>query len=98
MKDDIKRFGQVVERQKRDLEITDPDHYAGGPSGYEHQYWDVAYEQWGPSALLAQAMKYIMRAGKKPGEPMLQDVRKAINYLVHLARKLEEAEKSRGNP
>jgi hypothetical protein len=97
MKDDIKRLREIVKKQKTEA-ITDPDHYAGGPSGYEHQYWDVAYEQWGAGALLAQAMKYVMRAGKKPEDPMLHDVRKAINYLVHLAWKLQEEEKTRGNP
>lgn len=54
----------------------------------EHQQWDVAFELWGPGALLAQALKYTMRAGRKPGSPMLQDVRKAIDYLRHLEGKL----------
>jgi hypothetical protein len=83
---------KLANDRREEQAVTDPDHYAGGPSGYEHQYWDVAYEQWGAGALLAQAMKYIMRAGKKPGTTMLQDVQKSINYLVHLARKLEKEE------
>lgn len=58
----------------------------------DHQYWDVALEYWGPGALLAQALKYILRAGRKPSSPMLRDVRAAIDYLKHLEEKLVEKE------
>ena len=63
----------------------DPTYYQ---LNYEHQQWDIAYEQWGAGALLAHALKYIMRAGKKPASSMLRDVRNAINYLQHLEEKL----------
>jgi hypothetical protein len=63
----------------------DPTYYQ---QGYEHQQWDIAYEQWGAGALLAHALKYLMRCGKKPTSSMLRDVRNAINYLRHLEEKL----------
>jgi hypothetical protein len=72
----------------------DPLYYAE----VEHQYWDVAYSLWGASALLAQSLKYVMRAGKKSSSSMLRDVRCAQNYLKHLEEKLvaEEAKKPNG--
>jgi len=72
----------------------DPLYYAE----VEHQYWDVAFEYWGPGALLAQSLKYVLRAGRKPSSSMLRDVRNALNYLRHLEEKLvqEEAKKPNG--
>lgn len=66
----------------------DPLYYAG----VEYQYWDVSFALWGPPALLAQSLKYVMRAGRKDSSSMLRDVRNAINYLKHLEEKLAEAE------
>jgi len=59
-------------------------------SEFEHEPWDVMYERWGAGALLSHALKYILRAGRKPGAPMLDDVKKAVQYLKHLEEKLEE--------
>ena len=72
---------------KDENDPKDPTYYQ---LNYAHQQWDIAYEQWGAGALLAHALKYIMRAGKKPTSPMLRDVRNAINYLQHLEEKLIE--------
>jgi hypothetical protein len=60
-----------------------------------HQQWDVAFEAWGPGALLGQALKYVLRAGRKPSSPILRDVRAAISYLQHLERKLVEGDAAR---
>jgi hypothetical protein len=62
----------------------DPAYY----SKYECQHWDVSYALFGPAGLLAHALKYVMRAGKKPSSSMLRDVRAALNYLHHLEEKL----------
>lgn len=74
------------------LDPNRPDDPAYYQQGYAHQQWDIAFEQWGPGALLAHALKYLMRCGKKPTSSMLRDVRNAINYLKHLEEKLAEAE------
>ena len=44
----------------------------------------------------SNAIKYILRAGKKPGTPSLKDMRKAQYYLNRLVRLLEEMEHSNG--
>lgn len=74
-----------------------PDDPAYYQQGYAHQQWDIAYEQWGAGALLAHALKYLMRCGKKPTSSMLRDVRNAINYLRHLEDKLV-AEETKASP
>jgi hypothetical protein len=38
---------------------------------------------------LANAVKYICRAGRKPGSPVTQDIRKAIWYLERYVKLLE---------
>ena len=76
------------------MTIDDPKN----PPWYDrgvHQQWDVAFEAWGPGALLGQALKYVLRAGRKPTSPMLRDVRAAISYLQHLEMKLVEANAAR---
>lgn len=66
-----------------------PPYYSG--EGYDHEPWDIMYERWGSGALLAHALSYILRAGKKPGVSALRDVRAAIAFLSHLEEKLAEA-------
>lgn len=40
---------------------------------------------------LGNVIKYILRAGRKPNEDRLKDLRKAYDYLGHEIQKLEEA-------
>lgn len=40
-------------------------------------------------------LKYIVRAGKKPNNPELQDLRKAMDYLSRELNYLEEKQKQR---
>jgi hypothetical protein len=65
-----------------------PDYYAG----FTHEQWAIAYEHWGPGALLAHVLKYVLRAGKKPSSSMLRDVRAAKNYLQYLEERLVKEE------
>lgn len=69
---------------------TPPDHYATG-SGI--QPWDV-WDEFGldKDAYLANTVKYILRAGKKPGEERLKDLRKAANYIAKAIDREENRE------
>lgn len=47
--------------------------------------WD-AIEEWGfePGFSLGSAIKYICRAGRKPGENTIRDLRKAVQNIEHV--------------
>lgn len=45
---------------------------------------------WGLPFCLGNALKYVMRAGFKPGEAIVKDLRKAAWYLTYAADRLEE--------
>lgn len=67
----------------QDFDPVNPPHYRDlGEFSAVHivPKWGLGYET-------GQAVKYIQRAGKKPGESEIQDLKKAIWYLrrkVHL--------------
>ena len=63
-----------------------PSHY-GGDSPYEAI---KVIEAWNLGFRLGNTVKYISRAGKKPGASRLQDLRKALWYLAREIE-LEEA-------
>lgn len=57
--------------------VNHPDHY-GGDSTYETirviEAWDLGF-------CLGNCVKYISRAGRKPGVDQVEDLRKALWYL-----------------
>lgn len=61
-----------------------PSYYIGKYHGIEaiNVVFDFAHDNYN----IGTALTYLMRAGKKPGNPMSQDIQKAI---VHLQRELE---------
>lgn len=61
-----------------------PDYYVGKHHGIEAM--DVIMDFSHDNYNVATALTYLMRAGKKPGNPITQDIQKAI---VHLQRELE---------
>jgi hypothetical protein len=65
------------------LEDT-PDYYIGEYKGLEAM--DAVLDFQRNNYNLGTALTYIMRAGKKPGNPMRQDIIKAI---VHLKKELD---------
>lgn len=68
-----------------------PDYYGGKENTYETiKVWFAI--GWGEAACLANAYKYMTRAGKKPGESKLKDLRKARHYLDMLIEYLEGEE------
>lgn len=69
--------------------VEHPAHYGGGDNPYEVI---KVIEAWGLGFHLGTAIRYIGRAGKKPNEPELDDLRKASFYLKRRIAELERAE------
>lgn len=57
---------------------TDAPHYGGADNPYEAI---KVIEAWGAGFCLGNTLKYLNRAGKKPGESELKDLQKAAWYL-----------------
>jgi hypothetical protein len=72
-------------------DAINPDHYLQG--GLEVF---TAMEAWGldKDTYLGTALKYIVRAGKKPQNSKAQDLRKAVRYLQQRIDVEERAEKA----
>ena len=70
-----------------DDKIDHPAHY-GGDTVYEAI---KVIDAWGYGVefCLGSVLKYVSRAGKKPGESNVNDLRKAAWYLEHAIRLLE---------
>ena len=58
--------------------VNHPAHYGGEDNTYEAikviEAWDLGFN-------LGNAVKYASRAGRKPGTPYVEDLRKALFYL-----------------
>ena len=63
--------------QEQEEKVNHPAHY-GGDTTYEVikviEAWDLGFS-------LGNAVKYIARAGKKPGADLVEDLKKARFYL-----------------
>ena len=78
---DINEVEQRVEDQ-----INHPRHYANDNPAYEAI---KVIEAWGLDFCLGNTVKYISRAGKKPGNSELQDLQKALWYLTRRIQQVE---------
>lgn len=67
--------------------VDHPAHYGGKDNPYEAIR---VIEAWGLGFCLGNAVKYLCRAGRKPGTDTLEDLRKAQWYL---AREIERIER-----
>ena len=69
--------------------VNQPDHYGGQENPYE--VVKIA-EATGldKDAYLFNVLKYIVRSGKKEGNPPLQDMKKALWYLERRIKTMEE--------
>lgn len=65
---------------------TDAPHYGGPDNPYEAI---KVIHAWGVGFCLGNTLKYICRAGKKPGDTTLKDLKKAAWYLNEHIRDLE---------
>lgn len=67
--------------------VSHPSHYGGEDNPYEAikviEAWDLNFS-------LGSAVKYISRAGKKPNESTLRDLRKAKQYLEFEIDRIEK--------
>ena len=68
--------------------VTHPSHYVDGRI---YEPIDVI-KDWGLSFDLGNAVKYISRAGRKPGNSAIQDLEKARFYLDHEIAYLKDKE------
>ena len=78
------------EEQEKPYEYVDhPSHYGGEDNPYE---CIKVIEAWGldKNFDLGTAVRYICRAGEKPDNPTLQDLKKARWYLDREIQKLEK--------
>jgi len=66
--------------------VEHPAHYGGVDNPYEAI---KVIEAWGLGFALGNAVKYISRAGKKPGADVVEDLRKAAWYIGHEITRLE---------
>ena len=73
-------------RVKKQEAVNHPAHY-GGDTTYEAikviEAWELGFH-------LGNTVKYISRAGLKPGEPPLKDLKKALWYLDRKVKLLEK--------
>ncbi len=70
--------------------VNHPSHYGGEDDPYEAI---KVIEAWGLGYHLGDTLKYINRAGKKPGNSELQDLKKAAWYLNRKIKQLERTAK-----
>lgn len=71
-----------------------PDYY--GPGGVYEPLRVI--DAWGLSFRLGNALKYVARAGKKPGTSALEDLRKAATYISLEIARLEECADNDAKP
>lgn len=76
---------QVVSRDEPAVQVDHPPHY-GGDKSYEAI---KVIEAWSLGFCLGNVVKYISRAGRKPGATELDDLRKARWYLDRYIANLE---------
>jgi len=68
-----------VPQYQKEMEKEIPKYYIGKKHKYEAR---KVVEDFQPDNYnLGTAITYLLRAGKKAGNPMVQDIRKAINHL-----------------
>ena len=73
-------------------QTTEPSYYSGTKYGYSAR---KVVEDFTLSYNLGTAVSYLLRAGKKEGNPPEQDIQKAINHLHFELEKLYEKSETR---
>ena len=79
----------ILETKACDSEIVHPDWYRANTG---HEAIDVIHA-WGLNFCLGNALKYICRAGAKPGQSTLKDLKKSVNYLEMEIARIEKESK-----
>lgn len=70
-------------------QVNHPEHYGGADNPYEAI---KVIEAWGLYFNLGNTVKYISRAGLKPGTDVLTDLKKARWYLDHEIDRLSKGQ------
>lgn len=70
--------------------VNHPSHYNQG----KYEAIDVI-EDWGLNFSLGSAVKYICRAGNKPGESTIKDLQKAAWYVEREIERLKKEEEQK---
>jgi hypothetical protein len=68
--------------------VDHPAHYGGADDPFE-PIKIIEARGWGEGFCLGNAIKYLLRAGRKPGQSAVQDLKKARWYLDRLITSLE---------
>lgn len=79
-------------RESLEQQVNNPSHYGGQDNVYEAI---KVIEAWQVGFCLGNTLKYISRAGQKPGESEIKDLKKAEWYL---RRRIEQLEKWASEP
>lgn len=77
-------------------QVNHPEHYGGKDNPYE-AIKIIDAMGWGMDFCLGNALKYIVRAGKKDNNSTKQDLNKAIWYLEHAVELIETDNKNMEN-
>ena len=73
---------------KQPYDAVNPEHYRRLG---EYSALHVA-DKWGSSYCVGNALKYLQRAGNKPGESTITDLKKAVWYLQREIHQLDRSE------
>jgi hypothetical protein len=71
-------YTNTMEKKEDYKETPEPHYYSGTKYGYSAR---KVVEDFNLSYNLGTATSYLLRAGKKEGNPAEQDIQKAINHL-----------------
>lgn len=74
--------------QEDKKQVVHPSHYC---AGRKYEPMDVIAD-WDLDFFLGSALKYIARAGRKPGCSKAQDLEKAIEYLTYVVNHEEKGD------
>lgn len=66
--------------------VDHPAHYGGADNPFEAI---KVIDAWGLGFCLGNTVKYICRAGRKPGVAALEDLKKALWYLQYEVERIE---------
>lgn len=85
--EELYQAAQRIVQPAQPEKVEHPAHYGGADNPYEAI---KVIEAWNLGFALGNAVKYISRAGKKPGESELDDLKKARFYLERRLQQLEK--------
>jgi Protein of unknwon function (DUF3310) len=74
--------------ERQPYDAVNPEHYR---KLGEYSALHVA-DKWGSSYCIGNALKYLQRAGNKPGEDTITDLKKAVWYLQREIHQLDRSE------